>query len=456
MTHRRIVIASLAALAAAIDAAENAPPTPTPPPDAAEFQRLRDEVRDLRQRVDTLGMSQVAIAIATADAADELRESVNALERAEPKPRVGDAEKGFIPIPGTRTAIRFGGTARLDANLDFDDAGNPNQFIPSTIPLEGSSGDAGGERFAMNAKGSRISAELRTPLPGADPLKIYYENDFYGDSSAPAMNYRLRHLYGQGYGFLVGQTFSGFQDVDSWPDTLDYQGPNAMVNRRVPQARWMHTLDEGLRVFAGIEQPAGDIALAGAPTGAEIVDHAPDLTFGIRVTCPGAHLQLAGLTRYIGYRAGGEGDSSLAGGLNLSGSLQLTPVDKLVGAVAGGWGIARYINELGGLGLDAVIDADGDVKPLGVFAPAAGLTHRWNPQWRTTVGYGYVRVTGEDDLRAGSSFEDSHYAFANLVWKPGAGLTVGVESLYGRRDTVDDEHGDAWRVALMCKFDLFR
>jgi hypothetical protein len=45
-------------------------------------------------------------------------------------------------------------------------------------------------------------------------------------------------LYGQAWNLLVGQTFSNFMDIDAFPDVVDYEGPNGLVNKRQPQIRY--------------------------------------------------------------------------------------------------------------------------------------------------------------------------------------------------------------------------
>src|SRR6185436_18434411 len=98
---------------------------------------------------------------------------------------------GFIPIAGTRSMIRFGGSARLDAIYDFQDNGNPNQFIPSSIPVDGQAGADGGPRSTVQAKGTRISFEARRPVGEEGQLRIFNENDFFDDSTSSSMKFRV-------------------------------------------------------------------------------------------------------------------------------------------------------------------------------------------------------------------------------------------------------------------------
>src|SRR5262245_23331963 len=73
-------------------------------------------------------------------------------QQAAPRPDnkpIDPALVGFIPIPGTKSMIRFGGSARLDTIYDFENNGNPNQFVPSSFPVEGQPGAGGGPRTTI-------------------------------------------------------------------------------------------------------------------------------------------------------------------------------------------------------------------------------------------------------------------------------------------------------------------
>ena len=48
---------------------------------------------------------------------------------------VDPAMQGFFPIPGTPARLKIDGYAKLDAIIDTKPAGNPDRFIPSTIPI---------------------------------------------------------------------------------------------------------------------------------------------------------------------------------------------------------------------------------------------------------------------------------------------------------------------------------
>jgi hypothetical protein len=291
--------------------------------------------------------------------------------------------KGFIAIPGTDTIFKIGGSARVDTIVDFKNNGNPNLFTPSTIPVPDQPGWNGGERTTLESKGTRLSLEIRRPVPWEGTLRIYTEYDFFNNSTSPNMDFRTRHFYGQAWNFLIGQTFTAFMDADAFPDTVDYQGPNGIVNRRQPQIRYTQPIYQGeaskVLLFGSIEQPDSkiDTDTDEFPVGSTPVSHTPDGVLGLRWEGERGHVQAAGLFRDLSF----ENDDGTSGdtfgwGVTLGGSLKVFEKDKFSAQVTYGEGVARYINDLGGESLDATFN-DGRLEAIPVFAarwPATRIT----------------------------------------------------------------------------------
>lgn len=391
-------------------------------------------------------------------------DTFNDQQQAAPRPDnqpIDPALKGFIPIPGTKSMIRFGGSARVDAIYDFGDNGNPNQFVPSSIPADGQAGADGGSRSTLHAKGTRISFEVRRPAGDEATLRIFNENDFFNDSSSSSMNFRVRHFYGQAWNVLVGQTYTAFMDIDAWPDVLDYAGPNASINKRQPQLRYSPPIYDGvgkMHLIFSVEQPESDLSTTatGLPAGAKTVSRAPDGVAGWRWEGDVGHLQLSGLFRSIGYEADNAPDDSVFGwGVNAAGAFNLFKNDKLCWQVAYGEGMARYVNDIGSADLDAAPDGSGDLRALPVFTTTIGYTHQWAKQFRSTVSYGYLHADPVASLGA-FAVETTHYASANLVWHPTKSFRMGLEYLYGLKETQNDAEGDGHRLNFVLRYDLIR
>lgn len=382
-------------------------------------------------------------------------------QTAAPRPNsapMATTRKGFIPIPGTGAAVRFGASPRVDAVESLRNDGNPNEFVTSSIPVQGQSGYDGPSQFTLQGKGTRLDVDLRGSTPGGSGYRLYYENDFFGDSSSPGMTYRLRHLYAQGRNFLVGQTFTAFMDADAAPDTVDYEGPNARVNVRQPQIRFFLPVTQGQHFSVSFEQPSSqiDTSAAGFAAGSVPWTRWPDLAMNYRVEGKRGHLQVALLGRDLAYETGaGDVRSVIGWGASVSGVLRASEADWFDLQVAYGEGVARYLKDTAGLNLDAALDAQGRLEAIPLFAPMIAFTHRWSPDWRSTLSYGYVRVSPPESL-GGSALRETQYASANLMWRPLRGAWVGLEALWGQKVTMDGARGTGNRINFVVKYDFPR
>ncbi len=385
------------------------------------------------------------------------------LQQAAPRPNnapLDPALKGFIAIPGTDTMFKIGGSARIDAITDLANNGNPNQFIPSTIPVPGESGSDGHERSSLQAKGTRLSLELRRPAPFDSTLRIYSEYDFFDDSTSNSMKFRVRHFYGQAWNFLIGQTYTAFMDADAFPDVVDYQGPNGIINKRQPQIRYTQPIYEGatkVQLFASVEQPDSkiDTGTDEFATGASPLNHVPDGILGARWEGTSGHIQASTLFRELSFETDhGPKENTFGWGVNLAGVVNLFEKDKFSAQVAYGEGIARYVNDLSGENLDAALD-QGRFNALPAFAAMAGYTHQWNDHWRSTISGGYVHVDAPESLGR-FAIDNTFYASANLMWHPSTSFRMGLEYLYGHKETLDGSEADAHRLNFVIRYDLVR
>lgn len=360
--------------------------------------------------------------------------------------------RGFIPIPHTPAMIRFNAKPRVDFIFDTANPGDPDQFVPAKIPVEGDPTKGGGNRFNVSAKGSRLMLDVRAPTREGTP-RFYYENDFFGSGSA-AMNYRLRHLYGQYYNIILGQTFSVFEDPDIWPDTLDYEGPNAVVSARLPLLRYQLPLNKHWQVNASVEKPSSEVDTTGDPTAAP-ANHAPDIGLNTRwEETSFGHIQLAAIGRILGADGETNGNQTvLGGGLNLSVVKALFTRDSLQLQGTLGQGIARFDND-DFFNNDAAYNQSGDLKALPYMAAMVGYTHGWSDKLRSTASYGLVNINNETS-QGPNAYHQTQYASLNLMWQPFKLLTLGMEGLYGHKEVQSGATGADWRIQFGVVYSLF-
>jgi hypothetical protein len=369
-------------------------------------------------------------------------------DEQEAAPRAGNLimdpkYQGYMHVPNTPVLIRFNAKPRVDFTYDLENAGNDDRFVTAQIPVDGDPFKGGDGIFNINAKASQLKLDVRAPEFRGSP-RFYYENDFFG-SGPGEFPYRVRHLYGQIYNIIVGQTYSVFEDPDVWPDTVDYEGPNSAIFARRPLARYQLPLSKEWELNFGLEQPLSEVDTSIDPN-ARSVNHAPDGGMNVRWQREDfGHVQLAGIARDIGVRGPVVGDQSVLGwGLNLSSSLNVFTKDSLQAQVTYGHGIFRFSND-DFFNNDAAFDSSGDLKALPYFGVMFGYTHRWTDYLRSTASYGYVNLDNEAS-QAPDTYHKTHYASGNLIYQLTRRLSIGLEGLYGRKEVKSGADGDVWRV----------
>jgi hypothetical protein len=351
--------------------------------------------------------------------------------------------QGYMHIPNTPVLIRFNAKPRVDLTYDTRNSGNDDRFVTAHIPVEGDPFKGGDGIFNINAKGSQLRLDVRAPEFRGSP-RFYYENDFFG-SGPGEFPYRVRHLYGQIFNIIVGQTYGVFEDPDVWPDTVDYEGPNSAIFVRRPLARYQLPLSRAWQLNFGLEQPSAEVDTSIDPD-ARSVNHAPDGGINIRWENEKiGHVQLAGMGRDIGVRGPLVGDQSVLGwGLNLSSSINIFGKDSVQAQGTYGEGIFRYSND-DFFNNDAAFDSSGDLQALPYLGLMFGYTHRWTGNWRSTISYGYVELDNEASQGL-DAYHKTHYASANLIYQLTRRLSLGLEGLYGKKEVKSGAEGDVWRV----------
>ncbi len=360
---------------------------------------------------------------------------------------------GYFFLPGTRTMLKIGGYAKSDFIYDLKPAGNTDEFIPATIPIPA---PAGVNNATVSIRPTRLTLDFLIPASKVGDVRFYFEGDLFGTNATTP---RLRHAYGQANNFLLGQTFTNFMDGDAFPDTLDFEGPNSMVNIRNPQFRYGFGLGKGKSFYVSVEKPSSDVSFTTPNFSSEPSAPSPDGALRFRQEFPAGHYQISSLLRSVAASVGTgtntKTDSVFGWGINVVGSAKTFGKDNFIVEGTYGRGIARYIQDTSGLGIDAAIVSVDDphlraTPEVGVFG---AYQHYWTKLVRSSVVYGFAQVENTD-FEPGSTYHKSDYSAANLVWNPIGSFNVGAEFLYGWQVLKDGQSGNAPRIQFSAKYNF--
>jgi hypothetical protein len=263
-------------------------------------------------------------------------------------------------------------------------------------------------------------------------------------------------------------------DGSNWPSLVDFQGPNSWVNQRQPSMRV--TLPIGNRLYwaTSVERPFSDITAvdgSGASLGRN-VQNVPDFATHLRYEGNRGHLQLAGLWRSIAYRPfDSQVDRSTAAAI--SGNVVLHPwafllgTDPVTDTNPSAWtrsrismqgtlgnGVGRYLNDLSGQGLDAIVDpTTGRLNLVEASGWNASYEQWFSSQVLSNFTYAQVSVDPETGAAA-STYDSTDYLAASLWWIPVPRLSLAIEYMWGERANFDGQSGNAERLHALAQYNF--
>ena len=254
-------------------------------------------------------------------------------------------------------------------------------------------------------------------------------------------------------------------------DGIDFEGLNAISLFRQAQTRSRVLDQQGAELALAAENPAPDISAAdGSPV--QGVNQVPDVVVRLRWT-PGERTSSAPHARRHPHarrqpRAGGAAFRPPGPGRptmprcrrvisyrfqQADSSPWRGERDRILFANAAGWGIGRYITDLGTLGrrMPSTIPRPTRSGPLPSFrrtsATSIGGARRFGPP-----PPGERSSSDNLKIQAGDAFNRTDRATLNLSWSPIPRIDLVSELLWGRRTNKDGEHGEARQVQLGANF----
>lgn len=421
-----------------------------------KLQHLEQEMQDLKGEIDAVEQAQLP---PLAAAVTELR---------SPPPPPTENEKASTEQEKFEGKIDFYGFIMLDSGYDFK-TNNPDWFDvvrPTQLPAYPGEYAPDG-KFYYGVRQTRFGVKTLTPTKFGD-LKTQFEFELFGTGvDAGQTTFRLRHAYGELGQFGAGQTWSAFMDIDVFPNTIEYWGPNGMVFYRNVQVRWMPIRRGGVQLTLAAERPGATADQGQYSERIELEDvnpkfDLPDFSGHLRLTGEWGYVQTAGIFRKISWVDTGTGPYKLSGtaygwGLNVTSNLKLGSKDVARLAAVYGDGIENYMN-------DAPFDIgiknnfENPVTPIkGVALPVLGvvsfLDHTWNQRFTSSGGFSMVNITNSD-AQLPSDFHRGYYSVANLLYHPLPQVMMGGEFQFGRRvDLGNGFSSNDYRLQFSFKYD---
>ncbi|QIO05849.1 DcaP family trimeric outer membrane transporter [Acinetobacter shaoyimingii] len=352
------------------------------------------------------------------------------------------------------------GNIRADASYQVKGPGTMYNSI-STVPLKGSAGEKNNtDKVLSTLNATRFGFNFKAPKTWNHDVGGKLEMDFFGGAGRDT--FRIRHAYMTFDQWLVGQTWSNFNVLDFFPETVDASLSVGGSLTRVPQIKYSHDIDKKTSMLVSLEDQKSEIVTT---TG----------TQNIR-TDPYAKVKLPSLTGRINYKfdngsiisgrafmtqkstSYGGSDDFLAWGVAAGGKIQITPKTTFKIDYSHIYGDTKNVLWSN---YAYVFDDNAKIHPNEFDAVTVGLTQQFTPKIRSTLGFGYSRAntgnTFADLVRLHNDQTQNKElmeGWINLFYTPIKPINIGVEYMYGQRKTFDDKTGENNRFNITAIYDF--
>ncbi|WP_170343656.1 DcaP family trimeric outer membrane transporter [Ruegeria atlantica] len=349
---------------------------------------------------------------------DTLRARVEALESGRNSPANGDFRIG-------NTVLDVYGYVKADFFYDFDFDQGDTAFV--NVIGEPSAATDG--TFGATVRQSRIGLRTTTPS-GIGDIGGQLELDLFGSGGTAEL--RVRHAnITIGDNWLIGQTWTNFMPLDTYPTSVEFNGPVGIPFARVPQIRYTNSFGTNTSFAVSIEENVG-----GSNSDDPVLTASAEYNDGTYVA------RVSGL--YGKAQSGNvEVDQT---GFTISGSVR---------PWQGGLFQVNYVN---GEALGPYLIGLGDPIVNGQANDVDGYTIEFrqdlSPKWNVGIAYGkedYDLPTSTGTL----SFTELETIHVNAFYKATEDLTLSAEYIYGERnDAPTGRTFDGSRVQLAAQLNF--
>ncbi|TGD71310.1 hypothetical protein E4634_18740 [Mangrovimicrobium sediminis] len=358
--------------------------------------------------------------------------------------------KKSVPLFGSDYRFSIGGYAKTDLIFDFDGVGDPYEFVLGAIPVNDS--PQGGSYSKLGIRESRTNLEIRSMNSRFPIDKFFLEFDFW--DGAENTNFRLRHAYMQYGQLLAGRTWSIITELRALPLIMDFAAGDAILGGRSEQIKW-----DGDKIFGALDWAIGleaydDTRIVTPDTlegrGLARAD-APRLSGGLSYPWDHGVLSVGGAVNEVRFDGtDGLGDESELGWSAVLGSrIYLDPDNQhFLGFNAGytNGTVADIIAFANDGTPNAALDENGNLDLAEGWNANIGMHLNLPGKFSTNLHYAYTKLEEIPELFAPDEMAEAWAAHVNLIYDFDPRFRVGMEYMWGERQIVSGDDGDASRL----------
>ncbi len=401
-------------------------------------------------------------------------------------------ENAAIPVPhfAIRTSdnkfvMTIGGQVNpiIGADLGNDlygQSGAGISFVTSQIPVPPPTGKK--SHFYINPLNAALDVQV-VGLGGTDDqITGYIKVGTNGNTTGIV----LQRAYVSWRGFTAGQKLTLLQDEYACqPPTIDPEGPSGCVSNVAYEVSYTSKSYNGFRFAIGLDMPSY-YASSGRYLGKDYKVWEGQEVTGQPVADPTAfnqnipdipmwvewgkstynRIRLSGIIRNLAYRDLLTGKRRYSTGWGVMVSGNLNPVEPLILYLQAvyGKGIGAYIQDIAGQPLSYIPDdaSPGKMTPSPMMGLNFGVTYNISPKWQVNAMVSEARIWGVSKYAEAAATLPDHlndykyaiYAAGNVFYNISSYFQVGLEYLYGRRQTWNVGGASDNRVQMQFMFTI--
>ena len=247
--------------------------------------------------------------------------------------------------------LGIGGNVSLRASYDFGGIADNLDFITADIPVPNT--ERYNQQFQLDPSTSGLFFKAIAHAGKLGPIVGYISANFRGYQTT---GFSLRDAYITVAGFTVGRRFTTFCDLTAVPTTVDFEGPNGYTTLFNTMIRYTHTFNAHWQIAVAAEMPDASITTSAA-TGTT-TQRMPDFPVYAQYSWNKgmSHVRASAVFRDLDYynERLDSRESQFGYGVQVSGEWQLGRKWTAYWQGIYGKGVAGYIQDIAGTGLDLV------------------------------------------------------------------------------------------------------
>lgn len=349
--------------------------------------------------------------------------------------------------------LGIGGNLAVRASYDFKGAVDNIDFVTADVPVPNTA--RMDQKFRIDPSTSGLFFKAIAKAGKLGPIVAYISANFRGYEDT---GFFLQDAYISVAGLMVGRNFTTFCDLSAVPTTVDFEGPNGYTTLYNEMIRYTYTFNDHWKIAVAAEMPSASITPTAATS--TVAQRMPDFPLYAQYSWNKglSHVRASAVLRNLYYFDDAMDDvrSRFGWGVQFSGEWQLCNRLTLYGQGIYGKGIAAYIQDIAGTGLD-LLPVAGD--PTDLQTPEmgswiGGLQYTFSSKWTATAAYSGVKVAAPADYYQADLYNLAHYLSTNVFYNISPSCQAGISYMYGSRKNLDNRLGHANRIQALLQYNF--